>query len=303
MTVLLPFYACVYLYLLQPAWALQWPVVQQSSQDLLPNIELALAPPQHPWPQVAAELGNLEESREQVENANMGELQQEVNKATRDVRRRIGDVIGRAMRVFDDPKFAAYVSAARRGRSSINFLQQLPQDTLGSSVLSVKVNVLPASPPDPSLRSAIDNLESARADHEKEMFETVSGEVGALSTFVVNELEAQLQTQIAAFAGAGALMHKRTPPFFLQALSEQLPAQANIRVLPTDLAYPTVSSMVQDAEGRRDIVENLERKRILEHELDFLTACNRVIEEGLQASVSRILAQYGTAAKSLREAV
>ena len=86
----------------------------------------------------------------------------------------------------------------------------LPQDTLGSSVLAVKVNVLPANPPDSSLKPAIDNLETLRADREKDMFESVracslsseaclakrvllwkaAGELSALTTFVMNELEA-----------------------------------------------------------------------------------------------------------------
>ena len=39
------------------------------------------APPLHPWPQVAAELGKLEESREHVEAGNMYQLQLEFNKA------------------------------------------------------------------------------------------------------------------------------------------------------------------------------------------------------------------------------
>jgi hypothetical protein len=52
-------------------------------------------------------------------------------------------------------------------------LQQLPQDTLGSSALAVKVNVLPANPPDGSLRPAIDNIESVRSSEEKDMFDSV----------------------------------------------------------------------------------------------------------------------------------
>jgi hypothetical protein len=297
MMVSLPRCASLCFSLLFVARASQWPVVQQSPQELLPNLELTLEPPQHPWPQVAAELGSLEESREQMENANMGALQQELNKATHDVRQRIGDTIGRIMHVFDDSR-----AAARHAGTSAAMLEQLPQDTLGSSVLSVKVNVLPASPPDPSLRPVIENLEGARSEKEKSMFETVSGEVSALSSFVVNELEAQLQTQVAAAAGTKALLRRRKSPMFLQSMSKRSPSQANVRVMPTDLAYPTVSSMVQDMEAKRDIVETLERKRILEKELDFLEACNHEIEEGLRAAVSRILAQYSAAAKSLRAA-
>ena len=76
-------------------------VGSQSGPDALPNIELSLvalaldvplcfwtcfvflceAPPLHPWPQVVAELGRLDENRERMENANMHKLQEEFNKA------------------------------------------------------------------------------------------------------------------------------------------------------------------------------------------------------------------------------
>ena len=71
------------------------------------------APPLHPWPQVAAELGNLEESRERMENLNMDKLQTEFNKAAIDARQRIGDIIGRTMRVFNDPDIVNAIFLAR----------------------------------------------------------------------------------------------------------------------------------------------------------------------------------------------
>lgn len=289
--------ACICLLVLRLASASYWPDVQQSPQDALPNLELSLAAPLHPWPQVAAELGDLEESREAMENANMARLQQEANKATLDARRRIGDTIGKAMRVFDDPKVASTILTKWRSAALLE-RRQLPQNSLGSSVLSVKVNVLPANPPDPALRPAIDNLESLRADREKDMFETAVAEFSALTAFVVNELEAQIDSHINSIAGASStlLANRREASAFLQ----QIPAQANVRVVPADVAYPSVSSMVQGSEDRRDIAENVERKLILDKQLDVLRACNSAIEEGMGAAVSRILAQYSGATKSLR---
>ena len=68
-------------------------------------------------------------------------------------------------------------------------LRQLPQESLGSSVLSVKVNVLPASPPDPALRPKIEGIEQVRADGEQSMFGKASGDAKALTSFIINELE------------------------------------------------------------------------------------------------------------------
>ena len=74
----------------------------------------------------------------------------------------------------------------------------------------VKVNVAPASPPDPSLRARIDNVEYQRSKKEKDnLFESVGlvmlhdiylvapflsealAEVKALTDFILSELEAQ----------------------------------------------------------------------------------------------------------------
>lgn len=277
--------------LLAPAVAAQWSAVQHSGQDMTPNLEISLAPPIHPWPQVAAELGNLEESRESMENAMMNDLQSKFNHAAAEARHRIGDVIGRAMTSFNDPGLAGTAFHIRHAApKSAAFLQQLPQESVGSSAIAVKVNVLPASPPDASLRTAIDDLEHIRSDREQSMLQSAMGDADALMNFVANELQAQLQDQVGAILGTASSKKMQATPSFRQS-----PAQTNVRVVPTDSSYPTVASMVQGMEQRRDAAESLVQKRILEKELDFLMACNSAIEEGLQGGVARIMAKYGPA--------
>ena len=60
------------------------------------------APPVHPWPQVAAELGNLEETREKIENAKVNQLQASFIKAAEVGQRRIGEILGEFSKNFDD---------------------------------------------------------------------------------------------------------------------------------------------------------------------------------------------------------
>jgi len=277
--------------------ASQWPVGFQSGPDLFPNIELSLAPPLHPWPQVAAELGKLEESREHVEAGNMYQLQLEFNKAAVAVPRQIGDIVGRAMRVFDDPVLAKEIFAQRGTHKLMQLstvFRQTPQEALASSVLSVKVNVAPASPPDPSLRARIDNVEYQRSKKEKDnLFESALAEVKALTDFILSELEVQIRRNVNSMVGTRALS-------FLQTLSEQSPSQANVQVVPARESYPTVASMVNDMEMRRDLTENLERRRVLEKCMDFVMVCNDAAERALKTAVARILAQYAGGAKSLR---
>lgn len=268
-------------------------VLIPTGPDVSPLLELSLEPPVHPWPQVAAELGSLQESREQFENINMDRLQQEFNKATFDTRRQIGDVVGRALRVFDDPALAKQIFAKPA------LFRQTPQASTVSSVLSVKVNVVPSSPPDASLKSRVEGIEFQRADKEKIMFEEAHAEVQSLSALVLSELEVQLKRQIDGVVGVVS-QGKVGSTSFLQNSPESLPSQANVRVLPTDERYPTVLEMVQDMQLRRDVAENLERKRILEKSIDFLIACNGAAESALHTAVARILAQYASAVPGLR---
>jgi len=260
----------------------------ESIQETLPNLEISLAPPHHPWPQVAAELGALEHNRESVENANMVALQKEFNKALIDARTRIGELIARLVMVLDD---SAIASMLARPASTISF-RQLPQHTMAGSLASVKINVIPESPPDPSLKAAIDDVEHRRDDLEKHMFDMALGELKGLTNFILSELEVQIQGQVDGIIGSKHRLLELAHPAFLEQRTSKLPAQFNIRAVPVDTNYPTITSMVQDMETRRDIAEDLARAQIVEKQLDFISACNRAAEDGLKSAVSRILAMH-----------
>lgn len=76
-------------------------------------------------------------------------------------------------------------ASKRHAPSSATFIQQLPQDVLGSSALSVKVNVLPANPPDAALSNNIEALEATRSDEEKSVLESVH----RLIVYVVSKMK------------------------------------------------------------------------------------------------------------------
>lgn len=273
--------------------SLQWPSVQLGDAERWPNIELSLAPPVRPWPQVATTIGNLESSREKTEDISMGGLQREFNKAGVEARQRVGETFGKMMKLFDDPSVLRALSFARRVEINSTLFRQLPQETLGAQVLSARVNVLPVSPPDPSLKGKIDMIEHRRSEIEKNMFQAAFGEVRSLIDFVVNELEAELHSHLDTLAISQTLRH-RSGAGFLEDATRELPTQTHIRIAPADMAYPTVESMVQAMENRRDTTEHLVQQRILEKELDFLRLCNHAMEDGLKSAVDRLLAQYNT---------
>merc|ERR1719236_421224 len=86
------------------AQAQTWPIPYEASPDTLPNIEVHLAPPVHPLPQVAAEIQVLDKMRERSEEEKMSQLEFAFNSALEGAKRQIGETVGVAMRVFDDPR-------------------------------------------------------------------------------------------------------------------------------------------------------------------------------------------------------
>lgn len=277
----------------------QWPVMQRNLQETFPNVELSLAPPLHPWPQVTAELNKLEENRERMENSYMDKLQSRYNAAVTRSRRRIGNLIAQMLHAFDDPDLLKSVLHSKK--LSPPTFRQLPQESMRSDALSVKVNVLPASPPDPSLRHHIDDIEYQKSAHERRMFESAFGDLTALSNFVLNELEVQIQNHVSAIRGASDVNQHLRATNFLGERFTQLPSQSIFRVVPSDVQYPTLISMVQDMEARRDISENLEVKLIIEKEIDFLMLCNTAIAEYLHTAVNRILSQYNIIIRAAKQ--
>ena len=70
---------------------------------------------------------------------------------------------------------------------------------------------------------------------------------------------------------------------------EGLPKQLNVRVGAADVAFPTISSLVQDMESRRDASESLARERVLEMETKLLKSENAMAKEALHFAVGRVL--------------
>merc|ERR1711904_689932 len=124
------------------AQAQAWPIPYEASPDTLPNIEVHLAPPVHPLPQVAAEIQVLDKMRERSEEEKMSQLEFAFNAALENAKRQIGEAVGAAMKVFDDPR--VWKNVAKTG--SFLHLRQRPNS---AEEPSVRLKALAASPPDP----------------------------------------------------------------------------------------------------------------------------------------------------------
>lgn len=284
----------------------QWPAVNAESPEFLPEIELSLAPPAHPWPQVTSALGNLEEKREQFESVGMEKLHKSYDVVLSSAKKRIGEVIGRAMRIFDDAKVLrgfGFDQANRRKALAVGFFAQQPLKELAQlgEILTVKVNVPPVAPPDPILKVKIEQIERKRTGKEENMFDQAVEEMKGLTDLVLAELEGALQAQISKVFSQGGFVQEHpthsltnVTSFMDASLQRQLPKQVNVRSVASDTRYPTVASMVADMQQRRDISEYLEQQFFLEKELELLMAENTFILTGMTHAVERVLAQYSS---------
>merc|ERR1712224_140292 len=97
---------------------------------------------------------------------------------------------------------------------------------------------------------------------------------------VLSELATQLQIEMDACLGH---LHGRGEVF----LQERNPANARIR--SPEITFPTIATLVQDMEKRRDASEGLETARILQLQLKLIKAENEMIKTELQTSIAHLL--------------
>jgi len=285
------------------AHSLQWPVPNRVT---MPNVELSLAPPPRPFPEVQTELGSLEKRREVLSHTHMDRLQDTFGQALQEATVRIGESVGRAIRAVDDPALLKALaqpgSAMRASRfdipsviTSASFLNLQAEPDFVAEKLSVKVNVIPSAPLDLAIKTHIDSLESHRTEAERDFFEQAQAELQGLSELVLGELEAQIGNHVDALLGRGGVAVQAPPVAgFADVFHERagvIPKQAHVSVVASDVPYPTVSSLVQDLETRRDIGENLEKAQTMRMQFQLLKAENAVAKEALSQAVARVVAQ------------
>lgn len=282
--------------------ACAWPEISVAETDTLPILELSLAPPVAPLPQVAATIRQLDDARHKSEAAFMSKLQKAKDAAEKKAKTNIGNLVGRLMRVFDDQAMLQFPVGALtlkkqslKGSSSVSFLE-----SGRASASSVTVHVASDVPPDPELKVDMFELEHGRRDAERAMLQQAVEDMNSLVEDATNKIEVELQLQlrelvapanaqnIGRFAGQSKVVRG-----FFETHVKQSPQRAIMKVVPAESPYPTLNSLAQGMEDRRDVSEQLESAKIEMMKLDLLKIINRVVEDTLRGSVARVMAQHG----------
>jgi len=229
--------------------ALQVCAAAHTASDGVPIVQLKLAPPKRPFPKLSDQVTRWDLEREGKETAFAKELSQAYDAALSDAKTNIFQLVKSAF-----------------GSTRVSFLEE---GSTGSP-LRVKVSVA-ESAHSPAVMGIVQAMEKKRSGLESQLIKQARAEMSALTSIVLEELEHNLRTL------------KRSPSFLEMGgrLEHGLPQQVAIRIQSSKVAFPRIADAIEEMEVHRDRAENVERKHILNLELDLLQAENQMITDAL----------------------
>jgi len=273
---------CIFFAFCSPvaAWVLSYDDTVQS----MPSIEVSLEPPVSPLPQVSKEIGIHDAARELIEADGVQKLATAFAALRTNANKRIGDIVGRAMRVFDDPLITHNGLNKTTGVStSMNIAlgndetnmnsKQKPARSLFANLQQddstpVTVHAEIAAQPDPQVINFIGGFEHARSAAERLDLDHAIVSLRGMAESILNDFEAELRSQLKGIANpllvndlqalrASAFLQSRTTPL-------------KVVVVPPRANYPTTVSLVEGMALRRRSAESLIMEHILQHHLRLI---------------------------------
>jgi hypothetical protein len=157
-----------------------------------PTLELRLAPPKHPQPQVVAELAVLDAARDKLEARLLKELTDKYESALDNAKSRIDALIKRSFGAahFNARKRAGFLRVAERNSSPAGF--------------GIKVKLFPVPTTDASIQARMDDLEHKLSTTEWSTLHQAVEDFPRITEVVVNELATEINTGLKASANARA---------------------------------------------------------------------------------------------------
>jgi len=259
----------------------KWPVPFVVGPDTIPNVELSLGAPSNPLPDVSNAISKLDAEREANSEIQINKMVRAFNAEMANARVRIADAIGAA-----EHQLAGQWHATQNSAQASVHAGQLTAAFLKSNV--VRVVVAPEKHSPESARGIIAEIEGARVEDEHAWFEAAVVEMSRLTDVVVATLESEINAMMKVSPLPTALS---TPANFLQ-LGEGArehgqggAVAANVRVVGDDAPYPTIQSLVDSFQARRDISEELGKAQALSMYIKLLEFENMLVDSGLNALV------------------
>lgn len=222
----------------------------------VPIVNIQLAPPSAPYPDVAAKIEHLDKAR----------LGMETDFA-QDLARLYDDALGAAKQQIQKVIAAASLSRRDSGKSAPTFLAL---DGSRADGFDMQISMVAPHEIAPEVNALVAKIEQKRTALEERLFSEARRDMVALTSFVLQELRLALGSTMKAH-GVG----------FLASEQAALPQEASVRLLSSAAGFPRVADLIQAMEARRDQAETSERKHILDLEAKLLKAENAMIREAL----------------------
>jgi len=287
-----------------------WPIMYSYSPDSMPIIQVKLAPPKHPMPEVAAALGKLDNERALFETEKLLRVEAAYNATLEQASKDLPALVDRLMQTFVKPEAwiatrehraeqAGELAAQRATGVRPTSFRELRSKSGGHEV-SARINLLPGAKPEAEVEDEIKRDEKFRETYETQFFERAEREMDMLSFIVQNEAEVQITQHVNGFihaqkfgASSTELLAKGGATRFLNVMQPVVssgPAlTTNVRVAASSEPFPTVASMVEDLDRKRDAAESQVRRRILELKAQLLQAENAIVKDRLGGWIEHIL--------------
>ena len=258
----------------------QWPVPFVLGPDTVPNVEVSLDAPSKPLPDVSNEIGKFEADREAKQAINSRKMVRAFNKELGSARLRIAALIDGGEHQSEHQLHSANGAAPQHiVESATSFLT--------SNIVRVAVASEEALPE--SALGSVADIEHSRASHEDAWVEAAIVEMSRLTDLVVATAESEISAGLKESASLATLSK---PLGFLQVAGQSThdndvasSAEANIRVVPASVPYPTVQSLVGSLEARRDISEEFGKAQALSMYMKLLEFENMVLESAMDTFV------------------
>jgi len=210
----------------------------ESAAPVLPILEVSLAPPVDPLPEVSKQTGDVERRVDATMEAGLALVKQAYVRAVKDARARVSGIVDRAMETAKlDVVPTSFLAAGLA-----------PGD-----VASVTVRVSDGLKRLPTVHGNVAALGQSIVRAESSFFEEVAKDMSRVSDQIADKLRVELHQQLEAAAGRGVSLPASAG--FLAV--PELPRQLTVRSVVSDVPYASAASMVRDMSLRSSATEKL----------------------------------------------
>lgn len=217
-----------------------------SLEEDAPVLEVSLDAPAVPYPDISDLISSLDEDRRIVESSGMRDVRGNFSRALESAQQSIHNAVGElGLRLVNVSTHQALASSKN---DRVSFLSRRIGGAEGVAP-AVKISVPPRRPTDAAILRAIFEIEQRRSTDEKARMQQAAADMSGITQTVLDALREDISAE-----------------GFIEHAQQGNGPQGGVRAVASAMPFPTMASLVQLMERRRDAAEKLESDEILRME-------------------------------------